>query len=65
MTALVISFPLEWLDNHVFGVGAIQALFGTGHFSYWRCVGMFAIWFAARVKIKFSGPVQIKIEGNL
>jgi hypothetical protein len=65
LTALVMSFPLAWLVNHVFGVGAIQAIFGTGHFSYWRCVGLFAIWFAARVKIKFSAPAQVKIEGDL
>lgn len=64
LTALVMSFPLAWLINHVFGAGAIRAIFGASHFSYWRCVGLFAIWFAARVKIKFSGPAQIKIEGD-
>jgi hypothetical protein len=65
LTALLMSFPLAWLVNHVFGTSAIQAIFGTGHFSYWRCVGLFAIWFATRVKIKFSDPAQIKMEGDL
>ena len=65
LTALVMSFPLAWLVNHVFGAGAIRAIFGADRLSYWRCVGLFAIWFAARVKIKFSGPAQIKVEGDL
>ncbi len=64
LTALVMSFPLAWLVNRVFGAGAIHATFGTDHFSYGRCVGLFAIWFAAGVKIKFAGPAQIKIEGE-
>lgn len=64
LTALVMSLPIAWLVNHVFAAGVIQAIFGTYHFSYWRCVGLFAIWFSARVQIKFSGPAQIKIEGD-
>jgi len=65
LTALVMSLPIAWLVNRVFGTGAIQATFGASHFSYWRCVGLFAIWFAARVKIKSSGPAQVKMEGDL
>ena len=64
LTALVMSFPLVWLVNHVFGAGAIQAIFGADRLSYLRCVGLFAIWFAAQVKIKISGPAQIEIEGE-
>jgi hypothetical protein len=63
-TALVLSFPLVWLANHEFaGGGVIRAVFGTDQVSYWRCVGLFAIWHIARVRIKLSGPAQIKIEG--
>lgn len=65
LTALVMSFPLAWLVNRVFAAGAIQAIFGADRLSYWRCVGLFAIWFVARVKIKFSDPAQIKMEGDL
>lgn len=65
LTALLISFPLAWLASHVFGGGvALHALFGSDRLSYWRCMGLFAIWFTARVRIKFSGPGQIKIEGK-
>lgn len=64
LTALVMSLPIAWLVNRVFAAGAISTIFGADRLSYWRCVGLFAIWFAARVKIKFSGPAQIKIEGD-
>jgi hydrogenase/urease accessory protein HupE len=64
LTALVMSLPLAWLVNRVFAAGAIHAIFGADRLSYWRCVGLFAIWFAARVKIKFSGPAQIEMEGD-
>jgi len=65
LTALVLSYPLVWLANHEFGDGgALRAVFGTERVSYWRCVGLFAIWHMARVRIKFSGPAQIEIEGD-
>ena len=64
LTALVMSFPIAWLINHVFASGTIRAIFGADRVSYWHCVGMFAIWFAARLKIKFSGPALIEIEGD-
>ena len=56
LTALVVSMPVAWLVNHVFAVGAIHAAFGVGHLGYWRVVGLFAIGFAVRFKIKFEGP---------
>lgn len=65
LTILVISSPIVWLINRVFAAGTICAIFGADHFSYWRCVGLFAIWHAARVRIKISGPAQIKMEGDL
>jgi hypothetical protein len=64
LTALVMSLPIAWLINHVFASGTIRAIFGADRVSYWHCVGMFAIWFAARLKIKFSGPALIEIEGD-
>jgi hypothetical protein len=65
LTAVVMSFPLAWLVNHVFAAGAVHAIFGADYFSYWRCLGLFAIWFTARIRIKFSGSAQIKVEGDL
>ena len=65
LTALVMSFPLAWLTNHVFSGGvAMNTASGSDRLSYWRCVGLFAIWFTARVKIKFSAPALIEIEGD-
>lgn len=64
LTALVMSFPLAWLVDHVLAAGAIHAIFGTEHVGYWRCVGLFAIWNAARVRIKFSGPSRMEKRGN-
>jgi hypothetical protein len=65
LTAFVISVPLSWLASYVFGGGvALRDLFGPDGLSYRRCLGLFAIWFAARVRIKFSGPGQIEIEGK-
>jgi hypothetical protein len=65
LTALVLSYPLVWLANKEFASGgAVRAAFGTDHVSYWRCVGLFAIWHVARIQIKFSGPEQIKMEGD-
>lgn len=56
LTALVVSIPVTWLINHVFAVGAIDAVFGVEHLGYWRVVGLFAIVFAAQFKIKVHGP---------
>lgn len=64
-TALVLSYPLVWLANKEFATGgAIRAVFGTDQVSYWRCVGLFAIWHMARIRIKFSVPAQIEIVGD-
>jgi hypothetical protein len=61
-----MSFPLAWLINHVLAGGsALHEIVGSDRLSYWRCVGLFAIWFTARIKIKFSGPAQIKVEGDI
>ena len=64
LTALLMSFPLSWLASKVFGGVALHALIGENHLSFWRCVGLYAIWFAARIRIKFSGPTHITIEGK-
>ncbi|MFP5277378.1 MAG: hypothetical protein ACLGPM_09690 [Acidobacteriota bacterium] len=65
LTILVMSLPIAWLVNRVFAASAIHAICGTDHFSGWRCVGVFAIWFMARFKIKFSGPSPSEKEGNV
>ena len=57
-----MSFPLAWLVNHIFAAGAIRAIFGTDRFNYWRCVGLFVFWYAARGQIKFSGHSPRKKE---
>ena len=54
LTALVMSLPITWLVNHVFSAEAIHAIFASDRLGYWRCVGMFAIWFAAKGRIKWS-----------
>lgn len=65
LTAFVMAFPLSWLASHVFGGGvALHALLGESRLSYWRCVGLYAIWFAVRIRIKFSGPAKITLEGK-
>jgi len=56
LTAVVMSIPVAWLINHVFAVGAIHAIFGVEHLGYWRIVGLFALWFATRFKIKVHVP---------
>lgn len=56
LTALVMSLPVAWLVNHVFATGAIHAVFGVERFGYWQAVGLFALWYAARTKIKVQGP---------
>lgn len=55
LTALVMSIPVVWLVNHLFAPEAVRAIFGE-HFGYWHAVGLFALWYAARFKIKFQGP---------
>jgi hypothetical protein len=64
LTALVMSFAITWLVRHIFAGAPLRFVFGADGLSYWRCVGLFVIWFAARVKIKFSGPALIEIEGD-
>ena len=56
LAALVLSSPIAWLINHVFASGAINAIFGVEHLGYWKVVGLFAIRFATRGKIKLQGP---------
>jgi hypothetical protein len=55
LTAVVMSIPVTWLINNIFAVGAIHAVFGVEHLGYWRVVGLFALWFATRFKIKVHG----------
>jgi ascorbate-specific PTS system EIIC-type component UlaA len=54
LTALVMAVPITWLVNHVFSANAIHAVFANDRLGYWRCVGMFAIWFAAQGRIKWT-----------
>jgi hypothetical protein len=54
LTALVLSLPVEWLVNHLFGANIIHAVFGVERLGYWRVVGLFALVFVARFKIKFG-----------
>lgn len=54
LTALVMSLPITWLVNHVFSANAIHALFANDRLGYWRCVGGFAIWFAAKGRSKWT-----------
>ena len=58
VTALVLSLPIAWLANHIFAANAIHAIFGVEHLGYWRVVGLFAIVFAGRFKVKFSGSSE-------
>jgi hypothetical protein len=64
LTALVISFPTTWLVRHIFADAPLRFVFGADGFSYWRCAGLFVIWFTARVRVKFSWPAQIEIQGE-
>jgi hypothetical protein len=54
LTALVMSLPITWLVNHVFAANAIHAVFVSDRLGYWCCVRLFAIWFAATARIKWS-----------
>lgn len=60
-TALLMSFPIAWVVNHVFAPGAIRAVFGGDRLRYWQCVMVFAIWYCARVKFTFPDTLKGKI----
>lgn len=60
-TALLMSYPIAWLINHVFAAGAIRAIFGADRLRYWQCVMAFAIWYCARVKFTFPNTLKGKI----
>lgn len=64
LTALAIAAPIEWLVRHVFAGAPLRFLFGEGGLGYWRCVGLFAVWHLARIRIKISVPARIEIEGD-
>jgi hypothetical protein len=54
LTALVMALPTTWLVNRVFAASAIHAIFASDQLGYWRCVGIFAIWFAVKGRIKWT-----------
>ena len=58
VTSLIMAFPIQWLVSQVFSTPAIHAVFGVERLNYWRIVGLFAIWFATRARIKIQGPHQ-------
>lgn len=60
LTALVMSLPITWLVNRVFSANAIHTIFASDRLGYWRCVGMFAIWFAAKVRINWTTKSSMK-----
>lgn len=64
LTTLLMAVPIVWLVRHIFSGALLRLVFGEDDLSYWRCVGLFAIWFAAQVRIKVSGPSQIQIAGD-
>ncbi len=64
LTALLAAGPILWLVRHIFSGALLRLVFGADDLSYWRCVGLFAIWHVARLRIKFLSPTQIKIEGD-
>jgi hypothetical protein len=64
LTAFVIAFPITWLVRHILGSALLGLAFGADGFTYWRCVGLFGVWFVARLKIRFSGPSQIELQGD-
>jgi hypothetical protein len=55
LTALILSLPITWLVNHVLSAKCIEFIWGSDRLGYWRCVGVFAIWFAAKARIKWTG----------
>lgn len=54
LTALVMALPITWLVNHVFAASAIHMVFANDRLEYWKSVGIFAIWFAAKARIKWT-----------
>ena len=60
LTALVMSLPIGWLVNQVFATAVIHAIFGVERLGYWRIVGLFAIWYATRARIKVHGPPNVR-----
>lgn len=54
LTALAMALPITWLVNHIFASGWIRVIFAGGQFGYWQCVGIYAIWFTAKGRIKWS-----------
>jgi hypothetical protein len=64
LTALLAAVPILWLGRHIFGGVLLRFVFGAEGLTYWRCVGLFAIWFATRLRIKISGLSQIQITGD-
>ena len=54
LTSLVMALPIAWLANHVFASSLILAIFANDKLGYWQCVGFFAIWFAAKGRIKWT-----------
>jgi len=49
-----MALPITWLVNRVFAATLLHAVFAKDQLGYWRCVGMFAIWFAAKGRIKWT-----------
>lgn len=54
LTALALALPISWLVNRVFAPSLLHAVFSSNELGYWRCVGLFAIWFAAKGRIKLT-----------
>jgi hypothetical protein len=54
LTALAMSLPISWLANHIFSRNFVHFVFANDRLGYWRCVGLFAIWFAAKARIKWT-----------
>lgn len=54
LTALTMALPITWLVNHEFAASLIRGIFSSDHFGYWQCVGIYAIWFTAKGRIKWS-----------
>ena len=53
LTALATALPITWLVNRVFSPTLLHAVFANDQLGYWQCVGMFAIWYAAKGRIKW------------
>jgi hypothetical protein len=64
LAALLAAGPILWLGRHIFDGVLLRFVFGAEGLTYWRCVGLLAIWHVARLRIKFSAPAQIKIQGG-